>query len=163
VVGEVFVEVVRSLSRFEGDEAGFRSWVFTIAHRRMIDARRAAGRRPAVPTPNEDLEPSLPPVAGETTAFERASTDEVLTLLDRLGDDQREVLVLRLVAGLTTREIAEVTGRDPEAVKGLAKRGLARLRVLLGVTGEQGEDAPGAQQADGTAPGSSSPPPEDGG
>jgi RNA polymerase sigma factor (sigma-70 family) len=161
VVGEVFVEVVRSLTRFEGDEAGFRSWIFTIAHRRMIDARRAAGRRPVVPTPNEDLEPSLPPVAGETMAFERASTDEVLTLLDRLGDDQREVLVLRLVAGLTTREIAEVTGRNPEAVKGLAKRGLARLRVLLGVTEDRGEAAPGAQQADGPAPETRSAPPED--
>jgi RNA polymerase sigma factor (sigma-70 family) len=161
VVGEVFVEVVRSLSRFEGDEAGFRSWVFTIAHRRMIDARRAAGRRPAVPTPNEDLEPSMPPIAGETTAFEGASTDEVLTLLDRLGDDQREVLVLRIVAGLTTRETAEVTGRDPEAVKGLAKRGLARLRVLLGVTREEAEPVPGAQQADGTAPGTGPAPPGD--
>jgi RNA polymerase sigma factor (sigma-70 family) len=176
VVGEVFVEVVRSLSRFEGDEAGFRSWVFTIAHRRMIDARRAAGRRPAVPTPHEDLEPSLPPVAGETIAFESAATDEVLSLLDRLGEEQREVLVLRIVAGLTTREIAEVTGRDPEAVKGLAKRGLARLRVLLGVGadgaarsegpgGGEGTAAGGAerdtavQQADGPTPASDPPPP----
>jgi RNA polymerase sigma factor (sigma-70 family) len=169
VVGEVFVEVVRSLSRFEGDEAGFRSWVFTIAHRRMIDARRAAGRRPAVPTPHEDLEPSLPAVAGEAMALESASTHEVLTLLDRLGEEQREVLVLRIIAGLTTREIAEVTGRDPEAVKGLAKRGLTRLRVLLGV-GASGTDAPrgpgedahgtGVQQADGPAPGSNSPPPD---
>jgi RNA polymerase sigma factor (sigma-70 family) len=145
VVGEVFLEVVRSLHRFEGDEAGFRAWVFTIAHRRLIDARRAATRRPADPTPTEDLEPALPPVDGEMALFERASTEEVLALLDRLNADQREVLVLRLVGGLSTREVAEVTGRSPEAVKGLAKRGLARLRTLLGVVpvlGGDGHPAP---------------------
>jgi RNA polymerase sigma factor (sigma-70 family) len=146
VVGEVFLEVVRSLHRFHGDEAGFRSWVFTIAHRRLIDARRATRRRPVDPAPAEDLEPALPAVEGEAPVLEQASTDAVLALLGRLGEDQREVLVLRLVAGLTTREVAEVTGRSPEAVKGLAKRGLARLRALLGV--DPGTAA-GVQQADG--------------
>jgi RNA polymerase sigma factor (sigma-70 family) len=131
LVGEVFVELVRSLHRFEGDEAGFRSWVFTIAHRRLIDARRASTRRPVELASTEDLEPALPPTDDEPFLLERAGTEEVLALLDRLGDDQREVLVLRLVAGFTTREVAEVTGRSTEAVKGLAKRGLARLRVLV--------------------------------
>lgn len=148
VLGEVFVEVVRSLHRFEGDEAGFRSWVFTIAHRRLIDARRAAGRRPADPAPTEELEPALPVVDHDAVLLERASTEEVLALLDRLGEDQREVLLLRLVAGLTTAEVAEVTGRSTEAVKGLAKRGLARLRAILGV---QQADTSGVEAAT-TAP-----------
>jgi RNA polymerase sigma-70 factor, ECF subfamily len=138
----VFLELVRSLDRFDGDEAGFRSWVFTIAHRRLIDARRAAGRRPADPAPADALEPALPPVDGDAALLEQASTEEVLRLLDRLGDDQREVLVLRLVAGFTTAEVAEVTGRSGEAVKGLAKRGLARLRVLLGVQPPDAEELP---------------------
>jgi RNA polymerase sigma factor (sigma-70 family) len=150
----VFLEVVRSLPRFEGDEAGFRSWVFTIAHRRLIDARRAARRRPTDTAPNEDLEPALPPVEGDAPLLAQASTEEVVALLGRLGEDQREVLVLRLVAGLSTREVAEVTGRSPEAVKGLAKRGLARLRVLLGV--------PDAQQADEVAPADDASPPDGG-
>jgi RNA polymerase sigma factor (sigma-70 family) len=154
LVAEVFLEVVRSLPRFEGDEAGFRSWVFTIAHRRLIDARRAARRRPTDTAPNEDLEPALPPVEGDAPLLAQASTEEVVALLGRLGEDQREVLVLRLVAGLSTREVAEVTGRSPEAVKGLAKRGLARLRVLLGV--------PDAQQADEVAPADDASPPDGG-
>jgi RNA polymerase sigma factor (sigma-70 family) len=142
VVGEVFVELVRSLHRFEGDESGFRSWVFTIAHRRLTDARRAAGRRPVAPVPDDQLEPALPTLDGVELVHERLSTEEVVALLDRLGDDQREVLVLRLVAGLRTSEVAEVTGRSPEAVKGLAKRGLARLRTLLGVQSADGEGTP---------------------
>jgi RNA polymerase sigma factor (sigma-70 family) len=175
VVGEVFVEVVRSLHRFEGDEAGFRSWVFTIAHRRLIDARRASMRRPVDPTPTEDLEPALTPTDGDAVVLERASTAEVLALLDRLGDDQREVLVLRLVAGFTTREVAEVTDRSPEAVKGLAKRGLARLRQLLGAEDPTAGGIPaglgdtrgptphatdGAQQADASDDETDPPPPE---
>jgi RNA polymerase sigma factor (sigma-70 family) len=169
----VFVEVVRSLHRFEGDEAGFRSWVFTIAHRRLIDARRASTRRPVELAPAEDLEPALPPTDDEPFLLERAGTAEVLALLGRLGDDQREVLVLRLVAGLTTGEVAAVTGRSTEAVKGLAKRGLARLRVLVGdpaggtpdgvadaATGAAADAGADAQQADTTAaPADPSPPP----
>jgi RNA polymerase sigma factor (sigma-70 family) len=137
----VFAELVRSLRRFEGDEAGFRAWVFTIAHHRLIDARRAAARRPVAPVPAADLEPEVPTSRGDELALERLSTEEVMGLLGRLGDDQREVLVLRLVAGLRTAEVAEVTGRTPEAVKGLSKRGLARLRHLLGVEPRPGTSA----------------------
>jgi hypothetical protein len=92
------------------------------------------------------------------------------------------VLVLRLVAGFTTREVAEVTGRSTEAVKGLAKRGLARLRVLVGDPGDGTPDdtpvaspdaateaapeaapdaGPDAQQAD-TADAPADPPPPSG-
>jgi RNA polymerase sigma factor (sigma-70 family) len=46
LVGEVFLQVVRNLDTFTGDEAGFRSWLFTIVHRRVLDARRRARRRP---------------------------------------------------------------------------------------------------------------------
>lgn len=131
LVGEVFLEVVRSLGRFEGhEEERFRGWVFTIARRRLIDARRRSGRRPT-----ELTEPAeLAERAGsyEEDALARLSLDDVRSLLSCLSEDQREVMVLRLVAGLRTNEIAEVTGRHPEAVKGLAKRALARLREVLG-------------------------------
>ncbi|MBS3939904.1 MAG: sigma-70 family RNA polymerase sigma factor [Actinobacteria bacterium] len=142
LVGEVFLEVVRSLSRFEGDEEErFRGWVFTIARRRLVDARRRSGRRPA------DL--TAPGVLAERAgtyeddALERLSLEDVRALLACLSEDQREVMVLRLVAGLRTAEIAEVTGRHPEAVKGLAKRAIARLREVLGTPGRSADDPPG--------------------
>ena len=46
VLGEVFLQVARDISTFDGEETGFRSWVFTIAHHRLIDARRHTARRP---------------------------------------------------------------------------------------------------------------------
>lgn len=142
LVGEVFLQVVRDLDRFEGDEAGFRSWVFTIAHRRLIDARRAVGRRPSQPASDAELEAVLPPSTTEPDALERLSTEQVHRLLEQLTDDQREVLVLRLVAGLRAGEIAEITGRPPDAVKALQKRGIRRLRTVL----ERSAAAPPGQQ-----------------
>ena len=52
LTSEVFLAVLRNLGSFDGDEPGFRSWVFTIAHRRLLDERRRAVRRPA-PAPLE--------------------------------------------------------------------------------------------------------------
>jgi RNA polymerase sigma factor (sigma-70 family) len=131
LVGEVWVQVVRHIDGFEGDERGFRSWVFTIAHRRLIDVRRVQRRRPEDLSTVQDLEFALPPVEAEPEALATLGTQEVLALLDLLTDDQREVLLLRLVAGLRLAEIAEVTGRPRQAVKSLQKRGIEHLRRLV--------------------------------
>src|SRR5262245_21507171 len=45
-LSEVFLQVARDVPSFEGEQRGFRSWVFTIAHHRLIDARRHTARRP---------------------------------------------------------------------------------------------------------------------
>lgn len=131
LLGEVWIRVVRHIDRFEGDASGFRSWVFTIAHRRLIDVRRARLRRPEDLSPSSDLEPALPPTEAEPEALATLGTEEVVALLGRLTEDQREVLLLRLVGGLQLGEVAEVTGRPRQAVKSLQKRGIEHLRRLV--------------------------------
>jgi RNA polymerase sigma factor (sigma-70 family) len=133
LLGETMLQVVRDLRRFDGDESGFRSWVFTIAHRRLLDARRSRDRKPAQAQETDLLEAALPLMAGaETEAMDELEVDAVLAMLDRVTDDQREVLLLRMVADLDVAQTAQATGRTPDAVKALSKRGLDRLRVLLG-------------------------------
>lgn len=131
LVGEVWVQLVRHIDGFDGDEHGFRSWIFTIAHRRLIDVRRAQRRRPEDVSPLVDIEPALPRVEAEPEALASLGTAEVLALLDHLTDDQREVLLLRLVGGLRLNEIAEISGRPRQAVKSLQKRGIEHLRRLV--------------------------------
>lgn len=132
LLGETMLQVVRDLRRFEGDETGFRSWVFTIAHRRLLDARRSHDRRPSEAREATLLEASLPSVEGaEPEAMAGLERDDVLSVLDRVTESQREVLLLRLLADLDVAQTAEATGRSPDAVKALTKRGLDRLRVLL--------------------------------
>jgi RNA polymerase sigma factor (sigma-70 family) len=152
LLGETMLQVVRDLRRFEGDEAGFRSWVLTIAHRRLLDARRSNSRKPADAHETTVLEAALPAVDGaEPQALAELELDAVLAVLDRITDDQREVLVLRLVGDLDVAQTAEATGRSADAVKALSKRGLDRLRVLLGERTR--EDRPSPAQAEGRSHG----------
>lgn len=131
LAGEVFLQVVRGLSGFSGDEDGLRAWVFTIAHHRLIDDRRKRQRRATDPQPHEDMEAAFGPELAEEEALARLGGEEVLRLLGRLTEEQRTVLALRLVGNLTIAEVAEIVGRTVNATKALQRRGLRILREQL--------------------------------
>jgi RNA polymerase sigma factor (sigma-70 family) len=129
LANEVFFHAFRSLAGFDGTEDRFRSWLFTIAHRRVIDERRFAARRPQLAEREYVEEPAGP--SAEDVALQRASEQRVRALCQELVPDQQDVLLLRLVAGLTIEEIATALGKSPGAVKALQRRGLAALRRIL--------------------------------
>jgi RNA polymerase sigma-70 factor (ECF subfamily) len=133
VLGEVFVSVVQSLPRFEGDEEAFRRWLFTIAHRRAVDAHRRRSRRPEAAVAPEDL-PDLPASTRgpDDEAAEALELSAVGSALERLTDDQRAVLLLRVVADLSVADTAAVLDKPEGAVKALYRRAVAALgRALL--------------------------------
>lgn len=132
LLGEVFIGVVRDLPRFHGDERDFRAWVLTIAHRRLIDSWRRQRSRPATIASATDLSQLGPVADAESEAMERLGTEAAHALLAGLTSDQREVLLLRIVADLTIEEIARVTGRRRGAVKALQRRALDALRRSSG-------------------------------
>jgi RNA polymerase sigma-70 factor (ECF subfamily) len=131
LANEVFLGVLTRIGSFSGDEDRFRSWVFTIAHSRLVDERRRADRRPQLS--DRDREPELDLVGGdaEDDALQVLSDQRVRSLCEQLGPDQRDVLLLRLVAGLSLEAIAEALDRSEGAVKSLQHRGLANLRKIL--------------------------------
>jgi RNA polymerase sigma-70 factor (ECF subfamily) len=136
LTSEAFVGVLRSIGTFRGDEAAFRSWLFTIAHRRLLDERRRAVRRP----PPDPIEAVGEPVAADHVedAADRAASDErVRRLCDALVPDQRAVLLLRLLGGLTVDEVAATLGKSSGAVKALQRRGFAAI-----ARGSEGEGVP---------------------
>lgn len=130
VLGETFLQVARDLSGFDGDEAGFRSWVFTIAHHRLIDARRQLARRPVELSP-EPPEPDEPADDAAEEALARIGTERVERILAALSEDQRAVLLLRFVADLSIDDVAKAVGKRPGAVKALQRRGLAAVKRRL--------------------------------
>jgi RNA polymerase sigma-70 factor (ECF subfamily) len=126
LASEVFLTVFDTLSSFSGSESDFRSYLFSIAYRRLVDELRQRARRGETLewTPEHDLRsPSAEDAAGE-----RLADSAVLSILDALPEDQRNVMVLRVVAYLTIEQIAEVLEKKPGAVKALQRRALESLR-----------------------------------
>jgi RNA polymerase sigma-70 factor (ECF subfamily) len=129
LTGDVFVAVVRGLPRFEGDAADLKAWVFTIAHHRLIDARRRRARQPDQVVSDATIEALGHQVAGhESEIVERMNAAPVLAALERLSPDQRATILLRVIADLSVERTAEILGKRPGAVKTLQRRALAALR-----------------------------------
>jgi RNA polymerase sigma-70 factor (ECF subfamily) len=111
VVQEVCLAVLTALPTLRGRDRPFLAFVYGIASRKVVEAYRAAARSPSIPVAD------LP-----------EPTDRLAHLLDTLPTRQREVLVLRIVAGMSAEETAEAVGSTPGAVRVAQHRALARLR-----------------------------------
>jgi RNA polymerase sigma-70 factor (ECF subfamily) len=134
LTNEVFVQVHRALGRFEGDGAAFRSFAFTIAHRRLIDDRRRRRRRPAI-ADGAVAEPPAPD-APEDDVVGALSLESALALVEALSADQREVIIMRIVSDLSIEEVASAMGKTPGAIKALQHRALMTLRRSVEVEAE---------------------------
>jgi len=138
VCSETWISVGRGLARFQGGESEFRSWLFTIAHRRLVDQQRRDRRRtaesldatgPGGPDPAALADPSVGP---EAAALAGDATREAVRLIADLPGDQARAVLLRVVGGLTPTEVGAVLGKKPGAVRVLTHRGLRSLAVALG-------------------------------
>lgn len=126
---ETVLQVVRDLHRFDGDERAFRSWVFTIAHHRLIDGTRYEAARPSEPVDDEFLDRNARSVSFEEHAIAHLGPPELEHLLVATTPEQRDVVLLRYVADLTLHEVAEVLEKEYNAVKALHRRAMDALRA----------------------------------
>lgn len=131
VASETLLQVVRDLRRFEGTEENFRSWVFSIAHHRLIDAARRDQARPSQPTDTEVLEANLPAHRIDEAVLTGLGGIELEHLLTACTPDQRDVLLLCYVADLSLHQAAEVLGKEYNAVKATHRRAISALRARL--------------------------------
>ena len=135
VAAETWVQVVRGLPRFTGDEAAWRAWLFTTARRRLLDQARLRKRHPAEPLDEVSLAEIPRTPDAEQLALENMATEAAMSLLSQLPQQQAEVILLRVVAGLDTEVVADMLGRSPGAVRVAAHRGLRKLATLLSGAG----------------------------
>ncbi len=133
LASDVWLEVARGLGRFEGDESAFRGWVFTIVRRRVIDAGRRVQRRRTDPMSPEQIDRSCDGAPDELEA--RLALDAALRCVARLPSDQAEVVALRVLAGLSAEQVAEIVGKRAGAVRVLQHRALQRLANELAAEG----------------------------
>jgi len=135
LASETWIDVAAGLTRFRGGEADLRRWVFTIARRRLCDLRRRRGRRGAAPLPPETLErPTGPGYPGdpEATVVESISASAAVARIKRLlPAAQAEVVLLRVVGGLSVEDVAAIVGKRPGTIRVIQHRALRRLAAAL--------------------------------
>lgn len=131
-VQEIFVELWRSASRFDPAIASEATFITMVSRRRLIDRQRRQSRAPASEPIVE--EPVAEPRRGDPLADPDLGdeVDRARRAMGQLRPEERQVLELALVEGLTQREIAEAAKMPLGTVKTHARRGLIRLRALLG-------------------------------
>lgn len=129
-----FLAALDAVGRFRDEGATFRAWLFRIAHNHVANVLRARGRR-RVASLDEVAEPATGPTTDPEALAARADDGRRLrSAVGALPDDRRQVIVLRFVDGLSTREIAAILGRSPGAVRVLQHRALRDLEKALGPT-----------------------------
>jgi RNA polymerase sigma-70 factor (ECF subfamily) len=131
IAAETWLQVVRGLPTFRGDEQAWRSWLFTIARRRTLDEHRRRGRHPEAP--HAELPPGAEPAAADAAvlALSNLATAELVQAVRELPAQQAEVILLRILADLDNETVARIVGRSPGAVRIAAHRGLRRLAQTL--------------------------------
>jgi RNA polymerase sigma-70 factor (ECF subfamily) len=127
VVSETMTRAVAGISTFRWTANGIEPWLFGIARRVAADHHRRAGRRRRWSRAVAAPAPALPADVAEI-ADDHAT---VRSAFNRLSADDREVLELRVIAGLSPEQTAAVLGKRPGAVRTAQSRALARLRARM--------------------------------
>lgn len=128
LASDVLLQVLEAIDRYRFRGTPFAAWVFRIARNRVIDHHRRRSRRSHV-----ELQDGIPsqndgPQALAERSMEHAS---VRAAIERLTDEQRQVIVLKFVEELDNASVAQVLGRSLGAVKSLQHRALVAMRKVL--------------------------------
>lgn len=124
IVAETMARAVETIDRYDAGRGRFEAWLFGICRMLLLQAARQAGR------------PDRAPLADGTEAAvgEGLESDEEATAVraayDRLSDDEREVLDLRVIGALSAEEVGVILKRRPGAVRMAQSRALERLRIF---------------------------------
>ncbi len=128
LTNDVFLQVIPKLRGLKGGVEGLRTFVFSVAHARVVDEHRRRARRPRMSTYDADTDLRRSQSAeGEFLETGTAHLDHALSCL---GEDQRTVLLMRTVADLSLEETANALGKSTGAVKQLQRRALVAMREM---------------------------------
>lgn len=132
VTSEVFLQVFGRITKFRGNESDLRTFIFSVAHARYVDHQRRVARR-GTPTQFDPAIHDGVVDSAEANAMQSLANERVQQVLDALSPDQRDVVVLRILADLSLEETAAVLGKTVGAVKSLQHRALENLRPIVGL------------------------------
>lgn len=129
LTGDVFIRALESLSSYRDQGKPFIAWLYRIAHARVIDHYRRIGRRPS----ESDIEDEPIAVEADMDAgmLRRQAAKALREAITELTADQQQVVILRFVEGYRIETVAEMMGKQPNAIKALQFRALRSLASRL--------------------------------
>lgn len=127
---------ITALPRYKDQGRPFLAFVYGIAAHKVADAHRAAARNRSDPTDVVPERSSLD-AGPEQMALDAEASARMNKLLAVLPDKQREILILRVVVGMSAEETADAVGSTPGAVRVAQHRALARLKAQIISTGPE--------------------------
>jgi RNA polymerase sigma-70 factor (ECF subfamily) len=122
ITQNVFAKLMRIIGKYQERDVPFSAWILRVARNSALDHLRARRQVPCEEVHTTDL-------GHEQTGFERSQS--LQAALERLPHEQREVLVLRHIAGLTPGEIAKRLHKSEGSIHGLHHRGRGALKAAL--------------------------------
>ena len=134
IAQEVCLAAITALPRYKDQGRPFLAFVYGIAAHKVADAHRAAARNRSDPTDVVPERSSLD-IGPEQAVIDAESSTRMATLLSVLPEKQREILVLRVVVGMSAEETADAVGSTPGAVRVAQPRALTRLKTEIMATG----------------------------
>lgn len=128
ITQDVWMRVIEWRDRHV-DQTRFRSWLFRIAHNRIVDHWREQARRTASDVNMAALDDGAP--SAERRAHAENCADQLQTQLSTLPPEQRELILLREEGELTLEQMADLQGVGRETVKSRLRYALAKLKEAL--------------------------------
>ena len=122
IVQNVFAKLITAIGKYEEKDVPFSAWILRVSRNAALDHLRA---KRAIPTE----EVRVTDTGASHASFERGQ--DLRHALQRLPEDQREVLVLRHIVGLSPIEIADALGKTESSIHGLHHRGRRTLKSTL--------------------------------
>lgn len=131
LASECWLAAAKALPGFEGGGEDFRAWLFGVARRQVANFWRASRRHPVVPRAADSG--GVPTVAdvGDVVVEALSSGEAIEALLRGLPQDQAEILLLRVVAGLSVEQVAGLLKKRPGAIRVAQHRALRRMAARL--------------------------------
>ncbi len=129
ITGDVFTRALRDLSTYRDRGKPFISWLYRIAHARVVDYYRRVKRRPA--SSNVDSEPISVTPDMDASLVRQYVAQALQEAIAELTEEQRQVIILRFVEGYRIDAVAEIIEKKPNAVKALQHRALRALAGRL--------------------------------
>lgn len=129
LTGDVFTKALQSLGNYRYRGRPFVAWLYRIAHARVVDHYRQTDRRPV----HSELESETVPVDDDMdeAMIQQQAAQTLRAAIAELTGDQQQVIVLRFIEGHRTEKVAQLMGKQPNAIKALQHRALRALARRL--------------------------------